>query len=354
MTADLKDQIHILMERGVLPVSAAEAASQARGRSARPARGSVSRGRILVAAGVAAACAAALIAAQLGGKHAGGTPAAGRRPAVVTAAYVRHLVSASRIALARAGRAVIVTRQTQGGVSQGTDTDEITFSGGNWNDSFSAVLPAAGGQPATTQSAINRVVDGQAYDHFVASHGLAWYHLVGPNAVASMAIPDPRKLLGELSPEAGFVVAGYATVDGLRLEHLRATRLRGLHSIQLGSSTVRGLTSLDIWVDGSGVVHRLSLTESQAITVIELNPPGAGRHLRIRPAISPARTASIRRLIERESKSKKLIMIKLAAGGKSRVTQQAQVTSVVVIFLDIGQPQVIGVPAHAYLSRGLG
>ena len=213
---DLTDQIHALMERGIQPLSADEVARRhAAGVTTFPAKGFRRRlpsPRIAaVTAGAAAvACVAALVASQAGGS---GGPAAARTavaspaakaPAVLTAAYIQHVASASRLALAHSGKAVIRSRQTLAGVVQQTGTDDITFDGANWNDSFSQSFPAAGGQRASTQAAINRVVNGQAYDYFVAADGLAWYHDTGPNAVNSMHIPDPRKLLTELAPGAGF------------------------------------------------------------------------------------------------------------------------------------------------------
>jgi hypothetical protein len=355
MATDLRDQILDLMERGVRPVSAAEAASQARCQPAPVRRRSTGKRTTItvVASLTAAACAAAVVATQAGG----GAGPASRRPALATDAYVLHLAAASRIALAQAGRAEIVTRQTQGGVFQGTGTDDITFSGRNWNDSFSEILPASAGQPATRQSAINRVVDGQAYDYFVAAHGLAWYHEVGSDAIESMAIPDPRTLLGELAPGARFVLAGYSTMDGVRLEHLRATRLTGLPAIQLGNATPQGrLTALNIWADTSGVVHRMTLTTSQTVAVGMLNSRTLLRQMRADPASHRAKLAAVRRWVEKESKLLKghgLIKIELGS-GKSGMTLQTQVTTMTVSFLDIGQPQAITVPAHAYLTHGLG
>jgi hypothetical protein len=355
MTTDLKDQILDLMERGIRPVGAAEAASHARCQPP-PVRSRNTRKRatITMTAGLAAAaCAVVVVATQAGG----GAAPAGQRPAIVTDAYVLRLATASRIALAQAGRAEIVTRQTQGGVFQGTSTDDVSFSGRNWNDSFSEVLPASAGQAATRQSAINRVVDGQAYDYFVADHGRAWYHDVGSDAIESMAIPDPRTLLGELAPGARFVLAGDSTIDGVRLEHLRATRLTGLPAIQLGNATPHGtLTALNIWADSSGIVHRMTLTTSQTIMVGMLNMRTLLRQMNVSPASHQAKMAAIRRWFEKESKSFRghgEIKVEISS-GKSGMTRQTQVTSMTVSFLDIGQPQAITVPAHAYLTRGLG
>jgi hypothetical protein len=219
------------------------------------------------------------------------------------------------------------------------------------------VLPASAGQAATRQSAINRVVNGQAYDYFVAARGLAWYHEVGSDAIESMAIPDPRTLLGELAPGARFVLAGYSTLGGVRLEHLRATRLTGLPALRLGNATPQGrLTDLNIWADSSGVVHRMTLTTSQTIAVGMLNTRTLPRQLHVDPASHRAKIAAIRRWVEKERKLLKghgMIKIELGS-GKSGMTLQTQVTSLTVSFVDIGQPQAITIPAHAYLTHGLG
>src|ERR1700746_1830090 len=119
---------------------------------------------------------------------------------------------------------------------------------------------------ASTHSATNRVVNGQAYDYFVAADGLAWYHDTGPNAVNSMHIPDPRKLLAELAPDASFVKAGDTTMSGVPVEHLHATVRAALPAIDLPNLWNEGkLTALDVWVDASGVVRKISLGFDQTL-----------------------------------------------------------------------------------------
>ncbi len=351
MTTDLNDEIRDFMERWLHHVSAAEAAGHSsRGAATFPARG-FRRGaartrRAVIAAGTAAiACGGGLVATQLGAPGSPARPQHGSQ-SVLTAAYVRHLASASRVALARAGRAVIVTQSTQDGVSQGTATSDITFSGRDWNDSFSEVLPGSGGTSGTTQSAINRVVNGQAYDYFVAAKGLAWYHDTGPNAIASMAIPDPRKLLTELSPAASFVRAGHATVDGVRVAHLQATDLSGLPSLQLGNDTPDGrLTSLDIWADSTGVVRRMSVTTS-------LTSPNG--YFKILPKATPGEIKALRKhgvkVFQITKSGGQRVTVELMTDGTSHVVQ----ATVTATFLDIGQPQIIRAPAHSYHTYGRG
>lgn len=355
MTTDLNQEIRSFMERGLRHVSAAEAIGHtSHGAATFPAAGSRRRAArtrwAAIAAGTAGiACAGGLAAAQLG------EPASRARPhhdsrSILAAAYVRHLASASRIALADAGRAVIVTQTSQDGVSQGTATSDITFSGRDWNDSFREGLPGSGGAAGTTQAAINRVVNGQAYDYFVATNGLAWYHDTGPNAIASMAIPDPRKLLSELSPAASFVRVGYGTFDGVRVAHLRATDVSGLPSLQLGNDTPAGrLASLDIWADSTGVVRRMSVTTSQT-------EPAGQDYLKLVPKKAAGELRALRKrhphLTILAQKSGQLIVGWTVDPGAAKT--RVERSRVVVSFLDIGQPQVIRPPAHAYETHGVG
>ena len=360
MATDLQDQIRTFVERGVRHVSSAEAADLARA-GRKPLRADRARPRLrpgrwtaIVAAAAAVVCAVALVtAAHVGG--AGRSVPVGQKRAgatVLTAAFVRHIASASRLALAHSGRVVVHSRQLLGGVLQQVSSADITFSGGNWNDAFSEELPASDGQAATKQSAINRVVDGQAYDYFIAADGLAWYHDTGPDAVSSMAIPDPRLLLQELAPGARFVLIGYATIGGVRLAHLRATVLSGLPASPFADLGLSGkLASLDVWVDAHGVVHQMSMTGTESVAVTTFSPKHPGQLIKLTgPASHDARLATIRGLITAE-RSKMRILV---SGGRPSTTIQLQVSSLVVTFSGIGQPQVIPVPAHAIPTYGLG
>jgi hypothetical protein len=367
MTTDLKDQIQAFLEGGVHHVTAAEAAERAR-RSPDSGRGRMvrmpgQRGRIvaITVGATAAACAGALVVTQAGG--AGGPGSRHQAHTMLTAAFVRHVASTSRTAMVHSGVAVIESRVTVDGVLQQTDVDRITYSGGNWDDSFTVSSPAAAGQPASSESAINRVVHGQAYDYFVANRGLAWYHVTGPDAVSSMNIPDPRKLLAELSPAARFVNAGPARIGGIVLEHLRATRLTGLPSIELGSATPAGqLTSLDIWVDRHGVVHRIALTIRQVNHVLSLRIVSL-QHLPKGVRVIKAHTMiGFKALLRELMRSKERVAIAEPAQGtaerlvllQGKGQAQVQITTMAVSFLDTGQPQVIQVPAHSFVTYGRG
>jgi len=362
MTADLKDQIHILMERGINRVSAADVAAQSPAASAFPARylrpALRSRRAVTIAAVATAACAVALVAAELGAGASPARPGPARAPVVLTAAMLRQVTSASRLALAHAGRAVVNSRETLGGVLQQTGSDNITFDGRNWNDSFTVVTPPEAGQPASRESAINRVAGGQAYDYFVAADGLAWYHETGPDAVANLAIPDPRVLLRELAPAARFAKGGTSVLDGVRVTRLTATNTSGLPTLNSPdiwpAGTIRALT---IWVDGRGVVRQVMVTGRQEVKVVGF-PGNPGAQQRLRQFM-----AAVRNLEKKDHLGPALAMerVKFTVLGRELrrhhleiVRSEASVTTMTIRFTGIGQPQVIKAPAHAIKVYGRG
>jgi hypothetical protein len=159
-----------------------------------------SSGRAAIAVGVAAiGCTAPVAASQLGGSP--GQAQSGAARAVLTATMVRHVARASQSALARSGRAEITYQHTPNGTLQSSGTNDIAFDGSNWNFATHQTLPASGGQPAITQYATNRIVNGEAYYYTAATPArLHWYHDTNPDAVHGLNIPDPRTLLKVLKP----------------------------------------------------------------------------------------------------------------------------------------------------------
>jgi hypothetical protein len=224
MTANLSDQIRGLIDAGAGPISASEimarqpVAARLDPVAARPKRRS--RRRAVVAAGLAAGAAAAITVALVGG----GTDRApaGHVSTVVTAAMVRQVATASGTALAHSGH-VRITYWDDSSLYPGSreaGTDEITFSGKDWNDISYMTAPPNG-------RAINRVVGGQYYFNLLGKDGLRyrWYRETDPlKHLARAAYPDPRKLLRVLDPAARFVRIGYQVIGGVRVEHLRATQ----------------------------------------------------------------------------------------------------------------------------------
>lgn len=348
MASDLQEQIRELIEGGAGPLTLSEITDGRQLRAGHRAPAGPERWRRLsgrpvrvgaVAAGIVAlAGAGALVAGQLGAPPTRGTDR--NAGTIVTAAMVRRVAAASRSALAYSGSARISYRDTQAGVIQDYGTDDIAFSGQNWNVAGHVVMPAAAGQPASAESFVNRVVDGRAYDYFVAADGLRWYHDVGPDAVASLNIPDPRTLLRTLRPGARFERVGQQALGGVQAEQLRATDLRHLASLARlpGVQPGERVTSLDVWADGSGVVRKMNLVFQGTVHVWTFHWSKQAR----------AKLVQIKRT--RPAQFRTAMRTLGAATERTEATQ----TDLTVSFLDIGGPQVITVPPHAVTVYGRG
>jgi hypothetical protein len=325
----------------------------------RPAR-RVPPASLLTGTGLAAAAAAVTVAVLVASAGApGGAGGRGTRaPVLLTAAMVRQVASASRSALSSSGRATITYADTQAGVLQDTGIDRITFSGKNWNDAFSQSFPASHGQPASTQFAINRIVGKQFYLYIKGqTDRLAWYRDTNPSGHPSFAIPDPRTAFAMLEPSARFEVAGYQVIGGLRLKALRATDLSHLAGLSSLPDVQPGerVTALEVWVDGHGVVHRISLTARQDMAVYQLGPlvhtRGGGR------VIYAPNRASFRHLrakLKKAGLTGQPIQVRMAKHGTVEVRHEVQVTALTVTFSGIGLPQHITAPPHAIASYGRG
>jgi hypothetical protein len=211
-----------------------------------------------------AAALAAILAiaiAQLGGSLA--RPAASSRHlsqhprsvhyAMLTAAMVRRVVHASKIALAPAGHVVIHDAETLGGGPDGSGTTDIRFSGPD----FSAVYLFPG-----ASRHMERVVDGQIYLFGSGPPGKPtqqWYHSTTETSGGQTA-PDPVKLLSSLQPTAGFEVIGQQVINGVPVEHLRATNVADLDTRLLSMDYAdQPIVGLDVYMDGNGVIQELDL-----------------------------------------------------------------------------------------------
>jgi hypothetical protein len=335
--------------------------------AARPVR-RMPRAAVLAGTGLTAAAAAVavtVLAVSPGGQggtdstgsaaHGGGT----RAPALLTAAMVRQVASASRSALALSGRATISYRNTQAGKLQATGTDRITFSGKNWNDAFSQSFPASGGQPASTQFAINRIVGRQFYLYIKGrANKLEWYRDTNPNGHPSFTIPDPRTVFAMLEPSARFEFLGYQVIGGIRLKHLHATdsgHLRGLSTLpdlQPGAH----VTTLEVWVDGRNVVHRLSLAAQTTSTVYPIGSYSMRRtrHGRLIVTVPDKAMAAQLKAKLKRAHTRQHMTIRIAPPGAGAPHHEVQVTALTVTFSGIGQPQRITAPAHAIAQYGRG
>lgn len=359
---DISSGMRELIDRGTAPVTASEARQRAAVPRARPRL----RGRpgwIAAAAGVAAvSCAAALGVSQLA------APGGRRGEVILTAATVRRIASASRSAMAFSGQAIIRYADTQNGTLQDSGSDDISFSGKNWNDALRQLLPAAGGQAASTQFAINRIVNGQFYLYIKGrTSRLEWYRDTNPSGHPSFTIPDPRTLLGVLRPSAGFEPAGYQTIGGLRLLRLRATHtshlpLTSLPDLQPGEH----ITALQVWVDRHSVVHQMAIAAQQTQRVVEFRtgqiipsklPKGFKMIIR-----KPGQRISFWRLRDaveiiksrRGGRPSMVIIVGPARAARGSARLERLATSLTVSFLDIGTRQVITAPARAIPQYGRG
>jgi hypothetical protein len=208
--------------------------------------------------------------------------------------------------------------------------DDITFSGRDWNHVTDQTAPPNG-------TSVNRFVGGRLYYYgpgFVQHPGdpLRWLRETNPaeiRDVTAVTAPDPRRLLRVLDPAARFVRVGSQVIGGVRVEQLRATRLGhlpGLDALPGDAAPIGPVTSLDVWVDGHGVIRQLHLTSRKPVTT-------GGRQ----------KFAVIKN---------GHVTIKL--GPSVPVRHGFERASAWVSFLDVGQPETITAPAHAVpvYSRG--
>ncbi len=357
MNSEISDGLRDLIDGGAAPVTLAEIEQRAATR-ATPDRRDLSRARLgatlsrhpgRLAATVAAAAAVIAAAAAVTATNLTGPTA--NPKIILTAAMVRHVAAESRIALASDGRVEISYRDTQAGVLQDYGSDDITFSGKNWNDAFTQTLPASGGHPADTQFAINRIVNGQAYYYIKGqTDKLEWYHDTNPANHPDLAVPDPRTVLSVLEPSARFEIVGYPTVGGVRLEELRATVLSHLPDLETMPDIQPGerVTSMEVWVDRRGVVHRMSFSLEQTVFVAPLRTlPGRLKH-----PITRMGYASTLQKVERLVRMSRKRAAENRAAGAGR--PEVEVTLYTVSFLDIGQRQLITAPAHSIPVYALG
>jgi hypothetical protein len=190
-------------------------------------------------------------------------------PAVLTAAMIRHITSASTTALAASGTATVTMTTTTGSGPPEVDHTAVTFSGANLN----YVITTSDNPKGV---AINRVVDGKLYLYVIGQDlQYHWYRDTSSDAGSSLAFPDPRTLVGELTPEAGFVDAGSQQVDGTELTELEATNLRDLNTAALKNFGGGPLSGFSVWVDGNDVVQKIVMTSTNSAESIRPAPSGA-------------------------------------------------------------------------------
>ncbi len=340
----LADQLRAQLRREIAAVEPpADLLARLRGRQSRRSLGlQVS---IVGVPAIAAAVLAAVLVATSGSSAARST-----KSAVLTAVTVHRMVNASRLALAHSGRVKIAYRERSNGALQETGIYDITFAGKNWNAIISQIFPAENGQSASTQTAINRIVNGQFYLHSEGKDGrVKWFRDTNPTGHPRMTMPDPRTLFGLLKPSAKFKIVGHRETGDLRLTELRGTRaprlpaLSGLPGVAPGAQ----VAYLTVWVDRHNVVRQITLRVTQHHTAdpIYFKRFANGRIELLVP--SKAYLKEARAMARKMRKHDKQVIARVDPSLTGTVHHFFDVTSASVTFSDFGKRMVIAAPRHA-------
>jgi hypothetical protein len=339
----LADQLRAQLRRELAAVEpSADLLAHLRGRQSRRSRGL----RVSIVAGPATAAAVAVAVLVATGGSASPPP----KSAVLTAATVHRIANASRLALAHSGRMKIAYRESANGALQDTGSEGITFAGKNWNDVISQTFPAKNGQPATTQTAVNRIVDGQFYLDTQGKDGrVMWFRDTNPNGHPSITIPDPRTLFRLLNPSAKFKIVGHRVTGGVRLTELRATRAPRLPALSGLPGVVRGarVAFLTVWVDRHHVVHQMSLQVSQHHTTYPLYFKRVANGTIELLVPSKAYLKEARAMARKMRKHHQHVIARVDSSLTGTVHHSVDVTSASVTFSDFGKRLVITAPRHA-------
>ncbi len=178
----------------------------------------------------------------------------------LTAAMVQHVETASQAAIAPAGHMLVsfsVGLMNHSDTSSGST--DYTYSGQDFNAIEHLPTSKINSQ---RQTLTIRQVNGRLYIFGPAPR--QWYRLRAQTGT-SRNVPDPRKLLTALRPDAGFKDIGSQVIDGATTTILRATRLGRLPASTLSALTFvlsmgpESLTQFDVWVDGHGVVRQMKI-----------------------------------------------------------------------------------------------
>jgi hypothetical protein len=256
---------------------------------------------------------------------------------------------------ALSGHATFTWQVSTAGVPLARGTDDITFSGKDRITTYTRTgLAKPGGAPLLLSSGAERVVGGQTYDQFRVRGQLRWVHST-MSVLPRIPIPNPRILLSVLRPYTPFQSAGYQVIGGLRLKVLRATNPSGL--------THRGLLpvlwtsdqhvgSLEMWVDGGGVVHRMTYTFRYPAGIAASQPSSQAALQKLQQA-----QRAFTRLVVRTrgvSRHRQILAERRLRQAELRaypVKHGIQVTTTTLVFSSVGQPQHITVPPGVLSSR---
>lgn len=293
----------------------------------RPARNAPARRRFLALALAVPGVAVVALVALAVRAVIGPAPTRGQAP---VAAEVLRVATASSSALGSSGATQIAFDFDRGSPAEERGTASGVFAGGDFDLLWRFVVPTPGLQVEY------RLVAGQGYLYTPGPDAkVRWYHLAdaGQGPGAGAALPDPRTVLAQVTPAAGFRLVETIRTSGGPVRHLRAATPaagpppRSFTNGSAGMATV--VTGLDLWVDSHDVISRMDL----AWTSLPSSPdPAAGADPAAGPAPCGTRVSTrVGQLLE-------------AAGCPPG---QGTTSSVSIQFSDLGSPVSIGVPAGA-------
>jgi len=258
-------------------------------------------------------------------------------------------VGAAAAGHAAAWQARISYRVVTAGVLEAYGSEDIRYSGHNWDSTSAQTWTARGPSPGQTISQMQRSVNGKEYGYYRVHGRMRWVAELFP--APGLKIRDPRALLSALRPYTPFLPAGHQVIDGTPMTVLRATdpaaltRRALLPAVYTSGQAVAALT---VWADPQGVVHRLAFT-FHAPAGISLATPVSKAALRryqraeeILPRLNQAGKRPSHRQVSRALRLQRLAMLQAYP-----VRWGTQVTTTTIAFLAIGQPDRITTPPRA-------
>lgn len=256
------------------------------------------------------------------------------------------------------GRATYTWQVSTAGIPVAHGADDITYSGNNRSITYTRTDLAdvvARIQPQSTGA--ERVVGDRTYDQFRVGGQLRWVHFAYP-VRPPIPIPNPRTLLRVLRPYTPFQTVGYPVIGGVRLKLLRATdpgglTHRGLLPVLWTSHQPVG--SLEMWVDRTGVVHRMTYTFRSPAGVAATQPSSQAA-LRAYQQAQNAYTHLVSRSphAPRISQRRRILALHRMSRARLRaypVTHGIQVTTTTLVFSSTGQPEHIALPPNVLSAR---
>jgi hypothetical protein len=258
---------------------------------------------------------------------------------------------------ALSGHAAFTWRVSTAGIPVAHGTDDVTFTGKNRITTYTRTDLHDGLEATQSQSGVERVVGGQIYDQFRVRGQLRWVHSMS-SALPDIKVPNPRILLSVLEPYTPFQAVGYQVIGGVRLKVLRATNPGGLTHRDLLPvlwTSDQHVGSLEMWVDGRGVVQRMTYTFRFPAGIAASQPASQAAVRKYQQA-----QRAFSRLLGSSARSHRIPRRRITLAERRMnqamvraypVKHGTQVTTTTLIFSSIGQPQHITVPLDALSNR---